>query len=123
MKRTPLKRGTKPMKRSRIKHKPRKASEFLRIYGGQGRAKTMRMRPCDHCGHRPTEDFQNENAHTENGGMGRKAGWETVVTLCKACHRALHWLGSCAEFLRVTGTDLRAIAARLALEIPARGTS
>ncbi len=117
MRRTPLKRK-KP-----IKHKARKASTFDRIYGGQDRAKTMRMRPCDHCGHRPTDDFQNENAHTESGGMGRKAGWETVVTLCKACHRALHWLGSCAEFLRVTGTDLRAIAARLALEIPAGGTS
>lgn len=120
MKRTPLKRGTKPLRRhTKLKTKKRAPTEYFRVYGGPERSKAMRMRPCDNCRHQPTDDFQNEVHHTENGGMARKAGWETTVTLCKPCHRAYHWLGSAEEFLRVTGVDLKAIAARLATEIPA----
>lgn len=34
-----------------------------------------------------------ENAHTETGGMGRKADYTTVVPLCTFHHRKLHRIG------------------------------
>jgi hypothetical protein len=78
----------------------------------------MKMRPCDGCGRVPTEEWPNENAHTENGGMGRKAGWETVCTLCPGCHHWLdNWLGSVEMFDRVQGSDLRAAARTAAVEV------
>jgi hypothetical protein len=106
------------MKRTPIKPKRRTASEFRRIYGSKERVRRMKMRPCDGCGRVPTEEWPNDNAHTENGGMGRKAGWETVVTLCKPCHYLLDdvW-GSVEMFDRVKGVDLRAVARLLSEEV------
>lgn len=126
MKRTPLKpRAKKSIKeRTRIARKARKAwkrkpESFARIYGSVQRAKTMRERPCDICGRVATENEPNQNVHTAGGGTGRKAGWETVITGCEGCHRAIHWIGSIEKASEVLGMDLRAIAARLAVEIPA----
>ena len=120
MRKTPLRPGTAGLeRRARPRQRRRPSEQFRRIYGSPSRAKKIRLRPCDHCGLVPDEDFQHHNAHTATGGTGYKAGWETVVTLCPVCHRVYGWLGSAAEFFRVTGTDLRAIAARLAVELPA----
>jgi hypothetical protein len=118
---TPLK-AKKPLKRSgRIKSKPRKPSAFARIYGSQERARIMRLRPCDTCGRRATTDLPNTNSHVGpegSKGTGYKAGWEWVITQCFACHRALGYAGSVERFDAMTGKDHRAIARRLAEEIP-----
>src|SRR5690606_1527017 len=98
-------------------NRKRRAREFARCYGSPERVIAMKFRPCDGCGRVPSPDAPNENAHTEGGGAGRKAGWETLVTLCPECHRLWHYLGSTEAFDGWKGTNLRATAARLATEI------
>lgn len=126
---TPLK-ASKPMKRARkpiaervaIARKARKggrkkrsAAEFARIYGSRDRVERIKRLPCHVCGLYPSE-----NAHTENGGMGRKAGWQTIVNICRTHHRELHDCGTIwyAGHL-YTMEELRDWAAHLAKEIPA----
>jgi hypothetical protein len=108
MKRSPLTR------RSRIKPKKRSASEKSRIYGTDERIAWLKGRACL-VSHRP--DLHAcmgaiECAHTENGGMGRKANAETTVPLCHAAHRLLHTIGQ-RSFERTYGLDLTAEAARV----------
>ena len=43
----------------------------------------MRGLPCLICRRVPSE-----NAHTANGGMGRKADCDTIAPLCHVCHIA-----------------------------------
>lgn len=115
MKRTPLERRTELKRTGPIKPKRRKPSEFDRIYGSNDRAWSIRAMPCavPLC-----HDRRIHNAHTENGGVGRKAGWETVVPLCAHHHAELdNGLGSVDLFDAKYGTDLRALAARLATEV------
>lgn len=100
-------------------NRKRRASEFSRAYGSVERVRTLKMRPCDGCGRVPTEECPNQNAHTEGGGAGRKAGWQTVVTLCMTCHGVWHHLGSTPAFDEAMGTNPLATAARLATEITA----
>lgn len=100
-------------RRQRLKAKRRTASEFRRIYGSKDRVLAIKALACYACGGWPAE-----NAHTENGGTGRKAGWETIVDLCRSCHRtgkhSLHNLGSVELFDARWGTSLRERAAFLA---------
>jgi hypothetical protein len=77
-----------PIQRGRMKRKSRSASEFQRIYGSKKRVEWIKAHGCLACARTPCE-----NAHTENGGMGRKAGYETIVPLCSFCHHALHTMG------------------------------
>src|SRR5262245_56204301 len=86
----------------------RRQSEFVRCYGSKERVAAIRALSCYGCFKEPAE-----NAHIENGGMGRKAGWETIVDLGRKCHRRLHELGSVELFDAEKGTDLRARAAFL----------
>lgn len=110
-----MKRGT-PLKRTgRIKPKKRSASEFRRIYGSRKRVEAIKAMPCTvpNCPGGPCH-----NAHTENGGMGRKAGWETIVPLCPGHHATLdNGIGSVSAFDSMYGTDLAATAARLATRV------
>jgi len=90
---TPLRsrslRGDGPKKYStlkrggQIKPKKRGANEFQRVYGSKERVEWVQSLPCLACGKGPSE-----NAHTENGGMGRKAGYATIVPLCPEHHAA-----------------------------------
>lgn len=88
---TPLRRGArgaglkplKPTRSSPIKRKKRSPREFARVYGSEERVLWVQSLPCCRCGRRPSE-----NAHTENGGRGRKADSPTVAPLCRPCHRA-----------------------------------
>lgn len=118
---TELRRGPGPKSRKRMKavNRKRRASEFARAYGSVERVRAMKMRPCDGCGRLPHEDAPNENAHIEGGGAGRKADYFKVVTLCPECHRLWHYLGSTEAFDEWRGTDLRATAAQLAVEVAA----
>lgn len=78
------------MKRGgRIKPKKRKPSEFARIYGSPARVRFVARLGCVVCGRTPAE-----NAHTESGGMGRKADADTIVPLCGFHHRELHFWGA-----------------------------
>ena len=115
----PLKRSAAP-KRSkgvRKRNPERRASEFARCYGSEARVAAMKMRPCDACGWPPDMIAYNDCAHVKGGGAGRKAGWQETLTLCRFCHRKFHEVGSVQAFDRAMGTDLRAVAARLAVEI------
>lgn len=69
------------MRRSPIRRKKRTASAFARIYGSRERVEWVKSLPCVVCSYGPSE-----NAHTENGGMGRKADYTTIVPLCHAHH-------------------------------------
>lgn len=118
MKRSGLRPGVTPLARKALKSKRRPSSEFMRIYGSPQRATLIRERPCDVCQIQAVEGRPNHNAHVISGGIGYKAGWRHVVTLCAPCHDVFHYLGSAAEVERVTGVDLKAIAAELAETIP-----
>ncbi len=94
----------KPVKRVNVK---RKASEFARCYGSRERVKWVKSLGCDMCGLRPSE-----NAHTVTDGMGRKAGYETIVPLCRLHHQNYD------EHRGVFGHDWgRAIVKRQAIEV------
>jgi hypothetical protein len=77
-----------PIQRGRMKRKSRSASEFQRIYGSKKRVEWIKAHGCLACARTPCE-----NAHTENGGMGRKAGFATIVPLCAVHHQMLHQIG------------------------------
>lgn len=88
MKRPGLPPRTSYIARSRIKPKKRKPSEFARIYGSKKRVEWIKSLRCSSCG----VVGYSQNAHTENGGMGRKADHTTIVPLCgphdglQGCH-------------------------------------
>lgn len=131
MKRTPLKRKSRPRARKPIRRKARRPSEFARIYGSRKRVRVVKSLPCAICGKEPTKDRPSENHHVKNGGMGRKAGWEWIVPLCSAdivksemgCHRELTNMGS--VFITGRGfyrnSDLASVAKLLSEILPADG--
>ena len=82
--RTGLKPRTRP-----IRPKKRTPSEAERIYGPKGFQDWLHRLPCIVCGHRGEIHAH----HTENGGMGRKADWTTLVPVCPAHHRMIHDIG------------------------------
>lgn len=104
---TPLPRPTKPIARSAIKPRTarpkarnvkRHAGEWARAYGSKARVAFVKSLGCCVSG---CMDGPVENAHTVNGGMGRKADANTIVPLCRAHHRFLHQhgpLGFAASF-------------------------
>lgn len=102
--RSPMKRGGK------IAPKKRSASEFARIYGSRARVAWVKTLRC--CVHTLGCIGPIDNAHTENGGMGRKADARTIVPLCNHLHRKLHAMGA-ESFQRVYRVELRAEAARV----------
>ena len=94
MKRTPLKRKSRliaksrPKARKRMKAKPRSSIEFQRVYGSKRRVEFVKRMGCCVCGKTPCE-----NAHIKSGGMGRKADYRDIIPLCTACHRKQHQHG------------------------------
>lgn len=86
---TPLARGAPPKRGGRPKavNKKRSAGEFSRIYGSKARVRWVKASPCVCC---DAETGRNHNHHTENGGMGRKADYDTIVSLCPTCHTEHH---------------------------------
>jgi hypothetical protein len=65
-----------------------KAEKFAREYGSKDRVAWVKSKPCLVSGQAPSE-----NAHTRNGGMGRKGPPESIVPLAPAYHRELHRIG------------------------------
>lgn len=73
-------------RRKRLAPKRRSAADYARIYGSRRRVQWIKAMPCAACGHISADG--NHNHHTENGGMGRKAGYATIVPLCPYHHEA-----------------------------------
>jgi hypothetical protein len=88
-------------------NRKRRQSEFARTYGSKARVAFVKSLPCvvRHCG-----DWRIENAHTETGGMGRKADASTIAPICQRHHRELHQVGT-HTFQAVHRVDLAACAA------------
>lgn len=91
----PLPRSTKPIARKAVLPKHRKPSkkvrEFARSYHSVAYVKFVQRMPCAACGRGPCDA-----AHSKGGGMGYKAGWETLIPLCSGingCHARQHRMG------------------------------
>ena len=105
MKRTPLKRGT----RLKPRNAKRRASEFERCYRSKAYLRHIHAMPCYACG----KHGETDAAHGETGGMGYKAGWETLLPLCRRCHTKQHQSG----WLSISMTEeSRTRAARMVCE-------
>jgi hypothetical protein len=76
---------TKPVKRTNPK---RRKKNHERAYGGTDRIEWIKSLKCVVCESSPCE-----NAHTQNGGMGRKGDADSVVPMCHDHHAMLHSLG------------------------------
>ena len=76
---------------TRKRQKERKARAFARAYHSEERVVWVKQLNCVVCGRTPCD-----NAHTETGGTGRKAGYKTIVPLCSGVgghHNELHATG------------------------------
>jgi hypothetical protein len=84
-------RRKKPLRRTGFKRKPKSPEKFAAQYGSEEYVLHLKLRPCDRCGVRGYSSA----AHTEGGGMGMKAGPETLCSLCEdrpgtvGCHTLL----------------------------------
>lgn len=91
------------MKRS-VRVKPinalRKRRRFVAAYHSPERVAFVQALPCRNCAETPSD-----NAHTENGGMGLKGPYTSIVPLCGRCHRQLHTMGR-ESFEAMTELDL-----------------
>lgn len=78
--RAPIPRGTKPIRKSPIKHNAKRAAKRLaRTHGPKAFIEFTKEQPCAACG----IVGYSENAHVlGNGGLGRKKDWTTVAPLC-----------------------------------------
>lgn len=100
-----MQRRSKP----KARNPKRRAKEFVRCYHSAERVEFVKSLPCLVCGPRTCVPI--ENAHIVGDGMGRKAGYDTIVPLCKELHATLHRIG-CATFERNHGVFLVEGAAR-----------
>ncbi len=114
MKRSRIVRHTPLRSSGRPKARSRSAVEKERIYGTADRIAWLKRQPCLCLGRRDHRCLGAiEVAHTENGGMGRKADANTTVPLCNAAHHLLHEIGV-QSFQTCYGLDLKAEAVRIA---------
>lgn len=67
-------------------NRKRKASSFARCYGSKERVAFVKRLPCMWCGD-AAPDRLRDNAHSVKG-RGQKAGYETIVPLCREDHGA-----------------------------------
>jgi hypothetical protein len=85
--RQPIARSGKP----KAVNAARRKREYARTYHSRARVKFVKSLPCTYCiALSPLFawiETQSHNAHTENGGRGRKAGYETIIPLCASHHR------------------------------------
>jgi hypothetical protein len=95
----------------------RKRENWLRSYHSVERVKFVsEVLRCHICGK------VGENAHCRSGGMGRKADYDTVVSLCAEHHHELHQEGA-KSFGAAYGFDLHELAAWVETEWQERVTS
>lgn len=99
------KANLKPKVAVKKRNVSRHAAEWRRAYGSPERADFVNWLACVVCGYSPCE-----NAHIENGGMGRKADARFVVPLCPKHHREQE--GRTEAFQAQYGIDLYDYAAK-----------
>lgn len=77
-----------PSRPVRPRRKARTPSEFARIYGSKKRVEFVKGLPCAarFLGGPPCSRGPSQNAHTETGGMGRKADARTILPFCATHH-------------------------------------
>ncbi len=97
-------------RKTKIKKKPRSASEFARIYGSRARVAWVKGLVC--CAITNACEGPIENAHVRTGGTGRKADARFIVPLCRVHHARLHRMGA-ASFEHGFGLDLQQWAERI----------
>lgn len=116
MKRTPLKRGTPLRRRTRLApvNRRRRAAAHARNFGE--RANLVRAMPCLLSG--AGCKGQVEAAHVRSRGAGGDR--RDLVPLCSGHHREQHQRGL-PTFCTTHKLDLRAAAARIAVELDERG--
>ena len=87
--RTPIARSGKPITRTPVprQNKARKLKEFARTYHSGARVLLVKLLPCAVPGCVSTQE--RENAHTQNGGLGRKGDYQTIIPLCRTHHSVL----------------------------------
>lgn len=88
----------------------RRAATFARCFHSAERVAWVRSLLC--CVGTRYCEGPTENAHTVGGGAGRRAGYETIIPLCRWHHRALHHIGT-KSFERDYNLDLSALAAAI----------
>jgi hypothetical protein len=81
--------GLKRTGRIKPRNAKRRTSEFARCYRSKSYLRHIHAMPCYACGLYGETDA----AHGETGGMGYKAGWETLLPLCRRCHTKQHQSG------------------------------
>lgn len=107
MKRTPLRRGTKRLKRSWLNPTGKKAHRRrLRAAQFGEQAGLCRRSPCSACGRRAPSDPHHVIPRSR-GGLD-----EHTIPLCRSCHRHVHSMGE-ATFQRIFGVNFIAIAAQM----------
>lgn len=82
---------------------------WLRAYGSEKRVRFVKSLPC--LVNNAECSGPIENAHIENGGMGRKADADKIVPLCQHHHREQH--AGPVTFVQKYTLDLPAAAARV----------
>ena len=107
----PLPRSASPIargKRPNAVNKKRKVKAFAAAYHSKGYVRYVHSLPCAACG----QSGEIDAAHTETGGMGIKAGWETLIALCRRCHTKVHQSGWMAVGMTETGRQRAAALTR-----------
>jgi hypothetical protein len=100
-------RPAKPRKALKARNPKRHRAEWARAYGSKERVEFVCSLPCIVRGC----PFPAENAHTETGGVSRKADAKTIAPICSPHHRGLHHYGA-RTWEALSGIDLKAAAAQ-----------
>jgi hypothetical protein len=84
---TPLKRGNKPMKRSPLRPMSKKRQNALKEYG-EVRKRYLEEHPvCEVCGMKPPAEIH----HIHNRGTGGAlSDTENFLAVCRYCHEQIH---------------------------------
>lgn len=109
MRRTPLKPGPGPKRRTAVKKRNAKRLRETRARQFGPHAERVRALPCCACGARPPS----QPHHVKSRGAG--GTWRDLVPLCGYCHLIIHAIGA-KSFGRAHNVDLAAVARELAMK-------
>ena len=101
---SPIARGKRP----NAVNKARKVKAFAAAYHSKGYVRYVHSLCCAACG----QSGEIDATHTETGGMGIKAGWETLIALCRRCHTKVHQSGWMAVGMTEAGRQRAAALTR-----------
>jgi len=82
---TPLKRSTKPLKRTRLSPVSKKQQKRLRDYSAVRKDYLDEHPVCEACLQRPAEEI-----HHKEGRGSKTADPTTFMSICRRCHNWIH---------------------------------